>query len=80
MRNQIADALEHGTMASKTGESAEVLGHDDDRKVPPACFAPRVTGVRRTVVLYLEHCRGKLGKPALELRGDRSFHGVGSDT
>src|SRR5438874_8940216 len=78
MGNQIADALQHRTMACQTREAEKVLGHDRDRKVPSAGFAAGVSGMLGAVVLNIENRRRERGKTRLECGGNA--HGAGSDT
>ena len=66
-------------MAGETRQSAEVLGHDRNRKVPSAGLASRVSGMRSAVVLNLEHRRRKLREAFFEFDGNGRFHGAGSD-
>src|SRR5437773_233389 len=75
MRNQIADAVQHCTMACETRKAKEVLGHDRDRKVPTAGLAAGVSGVLGAVVLDIEHRRTELRESRLQRVGDAGGHG-----
>jgi len=59
MRNQIADAFEHGPVSRETRQTAEVLGHDRERKVPAARLGSCVSGMQGTVILNVEYRRAK---------------------
>ena len=50
MRDQVADAVEHGAMPREPGEPEELLGHDRDRKVPAARRGAGMPGVLGAVV------------------------------
>ena len=78
MRDQVADAIEHGTVPREPGEPEEVLGHDRDRKVPAAGRGAGMPGVLGAVVGDFENDRRERAKPRLERGG--GVHGVGSET
>ena len=57
MGNQVGDAVEHGTVPGQARQAGELLGHDQQRKVPAAAGRAGMAGVFGTVVGEFEHDR-----------------------
>ena len=54
MRDQVANALQHGAMACEAGFAGERFRHEHQGKVPTARGGARVTGVLRAVVVDVD--------------------------
>ena len=70
MGNQIGDAVEHGTMPGQARQAGELLGHDQQRKVPAAGRGAGMAGVVGAVIGQLEDDRRERRQPVLQCGGD----------
>jgi hypothetical protein len=66
MGNQIGDAVKHGSMPGQARQTCELLGHDQQRKVPAAGRCAGMAGMFRTIIGQLEHDRRERREPALQ--------------
>ena len=69
-RKEVGHPGHHRLMALESGQTAERLGHDDERKVPAAAGRASVPGVRRAVVVEIEGHRLEIRQAGAQRRGD----------
>ena len=69
VRDQIADALEHGAVPRETGLTGERLRHDHQGKVPATTRRTCVPDMLRTVVMDVDERGGQRSQPCEPSRG-----------